>query len=178
MNLPAFLHLAPLAGFLLAAVWWDFRARRIPNWLVLSGAIYGLCWNLLAPGGLGFVPAALGLMFGLVLLLPMYLARAMGAGDVKLMAMAGAFLGPADVLGAALGTLLAGGVLAVAFALHAGKLRRLAANLQFMLLDSASRWYARKPPQPGDLPGPVGHLPFALAIAFGTLGYLCWRHYG
>lgn len=178
MSFPAFLHLVLLAGFLLAAVWWDIRSRRIPNFLVLSGAIFGLCWNALVPGSLGAVSSMLGMMLGLGLLLPMYLMRAMGAGDVKLMAMVGAFLGPADALGAVLGTFVAGGVLAVAYALRAGSLHRLVANLRFMLLDSVSRLAGRKAPQPGDLPVPAGHLPYALAIALGTLGYLGWRSCG
>lgn len=128
------------------------------------------------PGTLGVGSSLLGMMLGLMALLPLYLMRAMGAGDVKLMAMVGAFLGPADVLGAVLGTFVVGGVLAVAYSLRAGSLRRLADNLRFMLLDSIGRLYAQKAPQFGDLPDSAGRMPYALAIALGTLGYLGWRY--
>jgi hypothetical protein len=63
-----------------------------------------------------------GLFVGLVALLPMYLLRAMGAGDVKLMGLVGVFLGPLHVLGATLSILLVGGVLALVFAIHGNKL--------------------------------------------------------
>lgn len=178
LSFPAFHYLVPLASFLLAASWWDIKSRHIPNFLVLSGTIFGLCWNVVAPGSLGAVSAILGIVFGLGLLLPLYLMRAMGAGDVKLMAMVGAFVGPADVLGAVLGTLVAGGILAVAYALHAGSMRRLAVNFRFMLLDGFSRWVVRKVPQASDIQVSAGHLPYALAITLGTLGYLGWRNFG
>jgi prepilin signal peptidase PulO-like enzyme (type II secretory pathway) len=51
----------------------------------------GLSLNLLLPGAAGFWQALAGFGIGLAALLPMYLMRMLGAGDVKLMAMVGAF---------------------------------------------------------------------------------------
>src|SRR5690242_236558 len=104
-------------GFLLllllsAAAWHDFHSRRIPNVLVLTGTIAGLLSNAVLPqqmGGLGIFNSFAGLGIGFVLLLPPYLLRAMGAGDVKLMAMTGAFLGAKGVMDAFVYILLAGG---------------------------------------------------------------------
>ncbi|MEG0884092.1 MAG: prepilin peptidase, partial [Janthinobacterium sp.] len=97
ISLPALLLCILLTG----AVWHDMRSRRIPNGLVFGGALAALLLHaVLTPGagGLG-LPAALGgLALGLALLLPMYMLRALGAGDVKLMAMVGAFIGPQQVL--------------------------------------------------------------------------------
>ena len=116
-----------LLGLLSAAVWHDVRTRRIPNRLVFSGAMLGLVLNALplrdelvlaplaAPAGLLMALAGLGL--GLALLMPMYMMKAMGAGDVKLMAMIGAFLGPQAVFSVTLLTMLAGGVLALSVAM-------------------------------------------------------------
>jgi prepilin peptidase CpaA len=50
---------------------------------------------------------------GIALFLPMFLLRGMGAGDVKLLGAAGAWLGPAGALWTALFAVLAGGVLAL-----------------------------------------------------------------
>ena len=70
-------------------------------------------------------------------MLPLYLLRAMGAGDVKLMAMVGVFVGPLGALSVALLTFVAGGVLALAVAARNGALGRLFWNLKAMLLGSA-----------------------------------------
>jgi prepilin peptidase CpaA len=97
----------------------------------------------------------------------MYVLRALGAGDVKLMAMVGAF-GPQQVLAATLLTLLAGGVLALAVAACTGMLRQVLGNGYRMLLHSMARGLGG-----GDvrLDAPCaasGKLPYAIAIASGT----------
>jgi prepilin peptidase CpaA len=58
----------------------------------------------------------------------MYAMRALGAGDVKLMAMIGAFVGPGAVAGITLLTLLAGGVLALGVAGFNGRLKVMLFN--------------------------------------------------
>src|SRR5690349_17759206 len=122
------LNIGFLLLLLLAAAWSDIRSRRIPNLLVFPGAIIGLLLHALLQqetGGLGILGSLAGLGTGLVLLLPLYLLRIMGAGDVKLMAMTGAFLGAQETVGALLCVLLAGGGLALAAALRHGTLRVL-----------------------------------------------------
>src|SRR5271157_3131734 len=72
---------------LLAAAVFDVRYRRIPNWLTVGGAVLGIAMNaVIGPplAGIGFALAGLGVAFGIYVLL--YALRAMGAGDVKLMA--------------------------------------------------------------------------------------------
>ena len=69
----------------------------------------------------------------------MYMLKALGAGDVKLMAMVGAFLGPQGVLLATLCSLLAGAVLALGVALYRGGLRRVLANSWHVLLQGVLR---------------------------------------
>jgi prepilin peptidase CpaA len=106
---------------LAAAVVTDVRTRRIPNWL--TGAIAGAGFGL-AFGGGAVTPlqAAFGLLLGLALMLPGHVIGATGAGDVKLMAAVGSFLGPSLVFRAFLYSALAGGVLALAVAMRRGLL--------------------------------------------------------
>src|SRR5438067_7578692 len=88
-----------LLGILVAtAAVFDIRFRRIPNWLVLAGIIAGLGWNVIASGWSGLGRGAEGLGLGFVLYFPLYMIRARGAGDVKLLAAVGAITGPANCL--------------------------------------------------------------------------------
>ena len=77
-----------------------FRSYRIPNWLTASGTAFALVYSIAAPGSghTGFLWAIEGMLLGFLVLLPFYLLKIMGAGDVKLMAMTGAFLGVPDTL--------------------------------------------------------------------------------
>src|SRR4051812_20148860 len=73
----------------------DIRSRRIPNWLTLTGVVLGFALNALLayPFPLeGLKNAGLGMLFGFAVYFVLYLIRAMGAGDVKLMAAVGAIL--------------------------------------------------------------------------------------
>lgn len=179
------LALAPMGLLLLASVWTDAKECRIPNQFVFSGLALGILFNTALPEGLGFVsllPGGLGLWgalagaaLGLAVMLPMYLLRAMGAGDVKLMSMVGAFLGPEDVLGAVLCSFLAGGVLSLGFAWKTGILRRTLQNVWFIVYSGAIKIAGGSLPSPDDAPETAGKFPYAAAIAAGTLGYLAWK---
>lgn len=157
----------------------DLRHRRIPNRLVLAGMTLGLLFQAWAPtgaglfvaggGGLGLGNALFGGLVGLALLLPMYVLRTLGAGDVKLLAMAGVWFGPASVAWAALWTLLAGGVLSLTVAACSGVLPRVLGNLREMLLQVMVRAQLRRLPQvDARATQATGRLPYALAIACGV----------
>lgn len=104
---------ALLAVTLTAAVT-DVRARRIPNWLTVSGFAAGIVLNT-ALYGLGGLKASM-LGFGLALLIhvPLFALRVTGGGDVKLMAATGAILGPQQWLQLFILASIAGGIHAVA----------------------------------------------------------------
>ena len=150
----------------------DWRTRRVPNVLTLSAAGGGLLFHF----ALGGWPAAgwsiAGLVVGTLLFLPMFVLRGMGAGDVKLLAAIGAWLGPGQVAIAALATSIAGGLLAVLVALAHGYLRKALSNIYLLL----AHWrIAGVQPLP-DITherarGP--RLAYAFAIAIGTVVTLC-----
>ena len=184
--LTSLLCLALLAGLLAAALWHDLRTRRIPNRLVLWGTVGGVLLNSMLPagaglfqpplGGLGLLQSLAGAAAGLALLLPMYLLRALGAGDVKLMAMCGAFLGPDAVLEAALLTFLCGGVLALAAALAGQRLRQVLKNTYHMMLGALLHSLAGGAATIAEPPAATGKLAYAFAIASGT-GLQVFLHY-
>lgn len=167
-----------LVLFLAGAVITDLHARIIPNALVLSGTATGLVLGILLPEGNGFLGAMGGLVLGLVIFLPLYLLRAMGAGDVKLMAMSGTFLGASAVAEAALWVLLTGGMLALVFALRRSVARRMAANLREMFFSAAASVQIRSLPDFSTGPQTAARLPYAVAIALGVAAFLLARHQG
>lgn len=175
-----------LSLFLLGAAWSDVRQRRISNCLVLAGSCMGIACNSVLPegngfasalpGGLGLWGAAGGFMAGLGLMLPLYMLRAMGAGDVKLMAMVGAFLGPHAVVRVVLATFIIGGAMALAVVLRNGSLRRLLANLQTMLLAAFFKLTLSEVPTVDAAAVSAGKLPYAVAIAGGTMAWVVLKH--
>jgi prepilin peptidase CpaA len=163
---------------LAGAVITDLRAHIIPNALVLGGALSGVLLAALHPEGICFLGSLGGLALGLVIFMPLYLLRAMGGGDVKLMAMAGAFLGYAALVEAALWVLLTGGALALVFALRRGVARRMAGNLREMFSSAAASVQTRALPDFSTGPQTAARLPYAVAIALGVTAFLLARHLG
>ena len=98
-----------LSLLLATAIWTDQRTNRIPNWLVAVTLCSGLILQLSSDGLAGLGRGALGVVAGLLVFLVPYLRGGMAAGDVKLLAATGAFLGPAPVLVAGGIAMLAGG---------------------------------------------------------------------
>lgn len=155
----------PLFILLPLAAVCDLRTGRIPNALVGSGIALGLAVNALSPAANDLLLAVGGLFAGLGLLLPLHVLRAMGAGDVKLMAMCGAFLGLPATLWAVLSTLLAGGLLALGVLAWNGALRHGLNNVLALARGG----------QPALAGRSAGSLPYGVAIAAGTLGYLLFN---
>lgn len=104
---------ATLLLILAVAVREDLSSHRIPNGLTLGALALGIALQSYGGGFHSFGWSVAGAAAGLASLLPFYLRKGMGAGDVKLMMAAGAFLGPVDALVAVLLSLVAGAVLAV-----------------------------------------------------------------
>ena len=170
-----------LMALLVIAAITDVKTGRIPNWLVFGGAAFGLLYNSLFPlfpRDIGILVALGGLGVGLVAMLPLYALRAMGAGDVKLMAMVGAFLGTSATVGAVLATLITGGVLAVALTLWSGSVVRMSRNVA-MMFRGTMLTIATGVGGLATHDGPsAGKMPYGVAIAVGTIAYLVLTQLG
>lgn len=92
----------------------DVLRHRIPNSLNAAALLLGVGLASLAGGWSGFLDSVGGAAMGFAVLLPFYLRHGMGAGDVKLMAAAGAYLDPSSALLAVAIALVAGVFLAAA----------------------------------------------------------------
>lgn len=156
----------------------DLTLRKIPNVLILSGLLLALLLHGLS-GQHGAIAQQwlAGTATGFFLFLPLYLLRGMAAGDVKLMAMVGAFLGPLAALQAALLATLFGGLLALLILLRNGQWRRSWHNLRTLC---APLWWScvGLPLQPVPLaPGAsAGGIPYGVAIALATASTVALAH--
>jgi len=160
-------HLTALGAMLVAAMWQDAATRRIPNTLVLWGSLtaFGLS---LSPHGIGWGSSLAGGLVGFLGFLVFYLLRAVGAGDVKLAAATGLFVGHPDMLLVNLLILLAGGVLSITWAVFSGQLGQTLHNLN---AGFTQLWLSRQHgPSAVRTAFPVSatRMPYALAIGAGT----------
>jgi prepilin peptidase CpaA len=171
------LLVATVAALLLLATVWDVRRQRIPNLITFGGALCGFVLQVLL-GGLDGLWAGLGgWAVGLAFLLPGFLLGFTGAGDVKLMAASGAYLGPATTLYAAAASVAAGALLALAYLAWVPALRsgagpwvRYRGMLQCLFVTGRPSYV---PPTTDEVAG--RRFPYAIAIATGTLGVLAWQ---
>src|SRR5712692_9909112 len=107
-----------------AAGIYDLRFRRIPNWLVLTGLVLGIGLNGFLFEWAGLRNAAMGFGLALLIYFPLYMLRAMGAGDAKLMAAVGSIVGPGNWIILFVVTAILGGVAALVVLLFAGRIRK------------------------------------------------------
>jgi len=167
--LPALL-IAIAAGYL------DWRHRRIPNWLTVSGFGAGVAVNAILYRWPGVKAALLGTILGLGLLLPFVLLRSLGAGDWKLAGALGACLGPRQLLSVLVGTILVAGVMALAVVIWKGRLKQTLLNIARML---AALFSLRMPAADVSLDDPKStRIPFGVAMALTVVFYGVGRALG
>ncbi len=102
-----------VAPMLITAIYTDLRWSRIPNWLTFSAMGIGIVVQTWTDGLQGTLSSMAGLCVGMGLFLLPYACRAIGAGDVKLIAAIGSILGPSGAFSVAVLSVLAGGVYAL-----------------------------------------------------------------
>ena len=157
--------------------WYDWRFRRLPNWLTLGGAAVILAWQF----GWGGVPYLLnsligGAIAGGLLLIP-FLIRAAGAGDVKYLFAGGLLVGFPAVLPmllvSSLTGLVLGLVMRLAGTLDGARVRRFFRSIFDWRYDRAE---GRK--NLPDREDERARIPFGAAISVGIWTTLLLRLIG
>ena len=159
---------------LLTAATFDVLYRRIPNWLTVSGVLLGVAMNALIgtpEAGLAFSLVGLAVAFGIYAAL--YAIRAMGAGDVKLMAAVGALVGWERWFGIFFITAIIGGVMALILVVSRGRLKKTLFNVGFILSEMKSGRPAYLANEELDVKSKKAlGLPHGAVIAVSTFFYL------
>lgn len=123
----------------LYASWVDYSERRVPNWLNGALALTGFMVQGAYFGTSGLADGGLGLLVGLGLLIGPWLIHGMGAGDVKLMAAIGVWLGPMMTFVSFCVGVILGGIIAVIMILSARKMWSAMANMKTIMQKFSSR---------------------------------------
>lgn len=146
----------------------DIQARRIPNWLT-----YGSLASALALGGIlggwhGLAQALGGLLISGGAFYLLFLAGGMGAGDVKLMAAVGAWVGLKQSMTLLLATALAGGILAVFYMVFYRRITSTVVNAGKLLHFHLTSGIKPHPELSMEKQSAL-RMPYGLAIAAGAL---------
>lgn len=105
MTVDLYVLLAILLTFTAGAAVFDWRTKRLPNWLTVAMAIAGLVFHVVvgavksgaSGAGLSALSSLAGFAVGFGLLFLLWLVGSSGGGDVKYTAALGAWLGPERV---------------------------------------------------------------------------------
>ena len=165
-NTPDAVRLITLSVLLAAALYQDAAHRKIPNTLILAGALTGLGLSM-APSGMGMVSSCAGGMVGLLGFGLFYIYRLLGAGDVKLVSAVGFFTGYPSILAVSLSILIAGGLLAFIWGVWTQQLLPAWTNLRAAWRNLLGKTRSSPAALQRFTPTPE-RLPYAIAIAAGT----------
>lgn len=156
-----------LAAALLTATITDLRRQRIYNWLTFPLMLAGLAFHTTVGGVDGLLMSAAGFGLGIALMILPFLLGMMGAGDVKLMAGIGAWVGASTILVAFVFTCLVGGVYALGVLFfHREQAREVLANIKSTFVNFLVTRTLSYAPTSAALP----RLCYGVAIAAGTVG--------
>ena len=164
-----------VSAILIWAAYIDGKQLRVPNWMTFPMVLAGLAYNTWAGGWGGLEASLAGMAVGLLCLLPLYAVGGMGAGDVKLMAGIGAWLGASITLYAFGVSAVIGALMAVWMAWRSGRFAHHSANF-FMILNE---WVMVKDPQKlaaiaAERKPRMLLLPYGIPICIGSIAYFLY----
>lgn len=99
--------------YLLIALYLDVKYSKLPNWLTVSGMAFGIIYHLLTNGIHGLIFSIAGLLVAGLIFIILYVFKAIGAGDAKLFAAIGSFIGIEMVLYLAMYSIVFAGIIGV-----------------------------------------------------------------
>ncbi len=169
-------HVRLVCVVLVVAAYIDGKQLRVPNWLTYPMVLAGLAFNTWMSGFSGLGDALLGTAVGLLCLLPLYAVGGMGAGDVKLMAGVGAWLGALVAFYAFCASTVVGAVMAVAMVLYKRKFKHHYANFLMIFVEwmqvrdprELSKLAAERKPS-------MLLLPYGIPICIGSIAYFVYE---
>jgi prepilin peptidase CpaA len=146
----------------------DIRSRRIPNWLVFPFLAAGIIVSTFVSGWSGLAHSILGVLLAAFLMGLLYVLGGMGMGDVKLCASVGAWIGPHQLVFALMFMGLAGGVMALGWAICGGFLKESLSGTSDLIFGFRKRGF--RPHATLVLANPsTRKMPYAPAIAIGAI---------
>ena len=158
--------------FLVVAAWIDGKELRVPNWLTLPMIAAGVITLTCVRGWDGMTTSLIGIVVGLMCLLPLYAIGGMGAGDVKMMMAMGAWLGGRVTWEAFYASAVVGAVMALIMIACTGRWRHHWNNTVMIvseLFRVKNPWLvadatAERKPR-------MQLLPYGIPICIGSIGY-------
>ncbi len=150
----------------------DGKILKVPNWLTFPFIICGWIHWTMQDGASGLGWSLLGTFVGMMLLLVLRNVGGMGAGDVKLLAGVGAWLGTVATLYAFAATALVGGVMAAVMIYRSGQWEKHWAMAHTILHE----WKTVRNPQKlaaiaRERKPTMKLLPYGIPMAIGSIGY-------
>ncbi|HKT12207.1 MAG TPA: A24 family peptidase [Terriglobia bacterium] len=151
------------------AGWLDWRFRRIPNWLTVSGFVLGLGVSGAISGWAGVKGGLEGAGIAIAVLIVPVILRGIGAGDLKLMIALGACLGPTKLVTVLLASIFIAGAMAIVEIVRKRRVKKTFGNLAVLIRAFATFGLgARESLVTLDDPGAL-RLPFGVAIALAMV---------
>jgi prepilin peptidase CpaA len=166
MNFQYWILLLPALTVIITA-FYDYRWRRIPNFITFPAILIGIIMHGINTGWSGLYFSFWGMIIGSGFFLIFYLVGGIGAGDVKLMGSVGAFLGAEKVITVLLLTGLVGGLMAIYKIVISYSFKNTVSQLRYSSTDSSQKnqFIIRKK----KINPLKDTIPYGIAIAIGTL---------
>lgn len=161
MNAPLWVA-APVIVLVTVAARADVRTRTIPNVVTVPALLLGIATHTAFAGADGLRSSLAGMALAGAVLIPGWLFRWMGAGDVKLMTAVGAWLAWPQALTGVLASLVMGGAISLVVALRRGLLRQALTGAALIGASTLARTGGVTPVTTGV------RIPFALAVFAGS----------
>ncbi|CCH48690.1 A24 family peptidase [Pseudodesulfovibrio piezophilus] len=164
-----------LAAALAIATVTDLKRQRIYNWLTFPLITTGLGAHTIHAGWDGLILSSSGFALGLFVMFIPFLLGMMGAGDVKLMAGIGAWLGVNTTFTAFLLTSIIGGIYALLVMIrHREYMKAIFMNIWGTFLRTLStRTFDYSPIEAKKT---LPRLCYGVAITIGTLGAMIFNY--
>jgi prepilin peptidase CpaA len=164
-----------VSGVLVLAAVIDGLQLRVPNWLTFPFAATGLVYAAVSGGWWNILWSLGGAGVGLICLLTLYSIGGMGAGDVKLMAGVGAWMGPVITFKAFVGTALVGGLMGGVMILASGELIKHWEMFQTIAFEILTvRNPVKLAESAGERKKSMMLLPYGIPIAVGSIACFGW----